>query len=83
MAEIDYLGLQPKVLFRQELGYCFVDDGERLFRFDALSFLKLSAWIRSEEQDTVLPELVSLHPTIFSFYQNVEDAKGTFATAEI
>jgi hypothetical protein len=59
-----FVCLLPAVRYRVALGFAFVDDGAKVFKFDAATFLGLSG-IDVGATDPGLLAFVDLHPSIF------------------
>lgn len=81
-----FVGLKERVVYRIELGFAIVDDGDRLFRIQERVFEGIVARARDEEAreaDEVAAAVVEGHPTIFELFDDAEAARASVVEREI
>lgn len=79
-----HLGLRADVRYRIELGFAFVDDGDRLFKMNRSVFeCALGLGTRSPEMQAQAVALAESHKTVFARFATQEEAAASLADKEI
>ncbi|WNG18802.1 hypothetical protein [Cystobacter fuscus] len=79
-----YIGLNSQVRYRMELGFAFVDDGDKLFKVDGALFQQLAAHaVAAPPPEGPVRDLVGRLTTIFREYDGPEEALRSFEDAEL
>lgn len=79
-----YVGLLPAVRYRVELGFAFVDDGDRLFKIQ-LGLFERAIGARAVEPDALaqVTELIRKHETVFALFDTEEEASSSLLEKEV
>ncbi len=80
-----FWGLCPEVIYRIELGFAFVDDGMRLWKFDECVLKKIpcSKNKENEQSGEKLNNLFLSSPTVFCLYPDLDVAVNSVVSREI
>jgi hypothetical protein len=79
-----HVGLRPDVRYRVELGFAFVDDGDRLFKMSRALFEQaIGARPATAESRAQVEELVRAHGTVFALFETEAEASMSVEDTEI
>lgn len=70
-----WIGLAERVRYREELGFVFVDDGERVVKFDAVLLGRMTGVSAAASPE--LASLASRYPSIFVVYDSPHEAHAS------
>jgi hypothetical protein len=81
-----FLGLKTDVLYRIELGFAIIDDGDRLIRIQRAAFERVLDHARAGTPAPPPEEVSALvreHPTVFELFGDPEEARTSLSEKEI
>lgn len=79
-----YVGLRHDVRYRIELGFAFVDDGDRMFKIRRALFEQaIGARPAEPEELATITALVHQHETVFCLFPTHEAATSSVAEKEL
>jgi len=78
-----YVGLSPHVLYRLELSFAIVDDGERVFRFRRGLFTNVIESSQNRAATAAEERFVREHPSVFSCFSKRGAARESLLYKEI
>jgi hypothetical protein len=79
-----FVGLLPRVRYRLELGFAFVDDGDRLFKIQGSIFERsLGVRLNRAAHEEELRVMVGQHPSVFCLFDSHEDATRSLSGKEV
>ena len=83
--QVNFVGLMPSVVYRMEIGFAVVDDGERLFRIRQSAFEQVvaEAEIDAAAAGPELGQLVQQHASIFKLFDDPGAARSTLVDREL